>query len=279
MIIKTKIGKSFGGCVNYLTEKDRAEILQAEGVRMDTAEHMTADFNQVRKINPDLGKAVWHASVSFPEADRGKVTDELMKNIAKDYADKFGLEQYAVIKHNDAKHEHFHIVGNRVKYDGKTVSDKFCASRGVELSKRLELKYELSQVKGKEISKTNVQALHGHDKAKYEIYGAIQKELPSCKSVGELSEKLKTHGIETLLKTQSTGRVYGISFSKGSECFKGSEIDKKFSIGNINKNIENNVSKTLENTTMNTIVNTVPGLKANPISIIKKVSKGLDFEM
>ena len=129
MRVKTKIGGSFGGCVSYCTEKERAEILQAEGVRMDSPQHMTADFNHLRKQNPELGKAVWHTSISFPTEDNGKITDEMMKSIAKDYAEKFRLEQYAVIKHNDAKHEHFHIIGNRVGYDGKTISDQYCGQR------------------------------------------------------------------------------------------------------------------------------------------------------
>lgn len=278
MIIKTKIGKSFGGCVNYLTEKDKAEILQAEGVRMDSPQHMTEDFNQVRKINPDLGKAVWHASVSFPEADRGKLTDEMMKNIAQDYANKFGLEQYAVIRHNDAKHEHFHIVANRVKYDGKTVSDKFCASRGAEFSKLLEQKYGLSTAKEKHLDKTNKQALNGHDKAKYEIYEAVKKELPSSRSLEDLKTKLQAKGIEMDIKTQSTGRVYGVSFSKGKESFKGSEIDKTLGANNLSKAIENNLSKAI--TTGKNII----ALGVNQVidlgkSIIPKIDKGQGFEM
>lgn len=264
------IGKSFGGCVNYLTEKEKAQILDVEGVRMDTAEHMTADFNRIRKLNPDLGNAVWHTSISFPEADKGKVNDELMKAIAKDYADKFKLEQYAVIKHSDTKHEHFHIVANRVKYDGKTVSDQFSAGRGVELSKRLELKYELSQAKGKDLTKTNKQKLHGQDKVKYEIYEAVQKELPSCKSMQELTEKLNIHGISTEIKTQSTGRVYGVSFSKGKECFKGSEIDKNFGI--------NNLTKTIENTIKNSLLKSVPGL-SQVITVKNIIDKGHSLGM
>ena len=107
--------------MNYLTGKEKAEILHVEGVSMDNPQQMIDDFNFLRKTNPDLGKAVWHASFSFAPEDKGKVSEQLMKDIAKDYADKFGLEQYAVVKHNDTRHEHFHIVANQVKYDGKTV--------------------------------------------------------------------------------------------------------------------------------------------------------------
>ena len=272
MIIKTKIGKSFGGCVLYNLEKEKAEILQVEGVRMDSPQHMIDDFNHVRKVNPDLGKAVWHTSVSFAPEDKGKISEQLMKDIAKEYAEKFKLEQYAVIRHNDTKHEHFHIIANRVKYDGKTVPDQFCAYRGVELSQRLEKKYELTQAleKGKRLELTHKEKLRGAGKTKYEIYEAIQKELPHCKSVNDLKEKLQPHGINTELKIQSTGRVYGVSFSKGQNCFKGSEIDKKYGINNLSKIIENTLKMALEKT--------IPGLRqANQVKNI--IKKGIDLSM
>ena len=251
---------SFGGCVSYLTEKKGAEVLVAEGVRSDSAQHMTDDFNRVRNLNPDLNKSVWHVSVSFAPEDKGKITEELMKAISKDYVDKFGLEQYAVIRHTDAKHEHFHLVGNRVKYDGKTVSDQFCAARGAELSNKLEVKYELTHAKekGKRLEFTHQDKLKGNDKVKYEIYQAIDKELPGAKSMEELKEKLKGYGISTELKIQS--------------CFKGSEVDKGFGINNIQKVIESTLKGILEKS--------IPGLKeiGKVAGILKKgIDMGMDM--
>ncbi len=257
MHINTSIGKSFGGCVRYCMEKEKSEVLFAEGLRIDTPAHMTQDFNMVRTINPDLGKAVWHTSVSFAPEDTGKVTAELMEAIARDYATKFKVEQYAVIRHKDAPHEHFHIIANRVGYDGKTISDQYCASRGVELSHRLEKKYELHQQKGKRLEKTHMEKLHGKDKAKYEIYEAVQKELPKSKSIEDLQTKLQTHGINTVVKEQ------GLSFAKGIQHFKASAVDKDFGL----KTIENILKKTLEKA--------IPGLRE--INLVKNiVKKGFD---
>ncbi len=225
MIVKVKVGSSFGGCVRYNLGRDEAEILHAEGVRMDTPQHMTEDFNQVRKLNPDLGKAVWHTSISFAPED--VVTPELMRDIAKDYVDKFGLEQYAVIRHVDQSQQHFHIIGNRVKFNGKTVSDQYNAQRGVELSGRLEKKYGLTEAKavGKRLDLTHEDKLTGPNKVKYEIFKAVNQELPKCKSLDELRTNLKTHGIETEFKAKE-GKVYGIAFAKEGKAFSGSAIDK-----------------------------------------------------
>jgi hypothetical protein len=265
LIIKTKIGKSFGGCVRYNLGRDQAEVLQAEGVRADCAQHMVDDFNHVRKQNPELSKSVWHTSISFAPED--KVSEQLMKDIAKDYVDKFKLEQYAIIRHVDQGQTHFHIVGNRVKYDGQTVSDQFCASRGVELAQRLEKKYELTQARtvGKRLNLTHEDKLQGADKTKYEIYRAVQKELPQSKSLEDLQTKLKSHGITADIKTQSTGKVYGITFAKDGNVFKGSAIDKNLAVQQL--------SKTLETV----LKNLVPGL--SQATKVLKIAKGLSHGM
>lgn len=253
--------------MRYNLERDEAQVIHAEGVRVDSAQHMVDDFNHVRKQNPELGQAVWHTSVSFPPDDRAKVNEELMKSIAKDYADKFKLEQYAVIRHVDQGQEHFHIIGNRVKYDGQTVSDQFSASRGVELSHRLEKKYELTEARtvGKRLDLTHIDKLQGATKEKYEIYKAVQQELPKCKSLEDLQTKLKTHGIDTDIKAHSSGQVYGVSFKKDGMAFKGSAIDKTLGAQQLNKTIENTLKHAIENV--------VPGL--SQATKVLKVGKAL----
>ena len=64
MIGKVITGKSFGGCVRYVLEKENAVILDAAGVRVQHASQIINDFNLQRKFNPDLGKAVGHIVLS-----------------------------------------------------------------------------------------------------------------------------------------------------------------------------------------------------------------------
>ena len=58
MIGKTNIGKTFGGCVHYVMEKDRAEVLDEKGVRRQNAIVATQDFNRIRSQNPRIQNAV-----------------------------------------------------------------------------------------------------------------------------------------------------------------------------------------------------------------------------
>ena len=81
MISRTVIGRSFGGLARYLVEghkgqdtDKRAELLGSAGVRTDTVAHLVADFNLGRQLHPELGKAVWHTSLSFNPDDAAKLT-------------------------------------------------------------------------------------------------------------------------------------------------------------------------------------------------------------
>lgn len=260
MIIKTTIGKGFAGSTNYLTGKEKAEILHGEGLRTDSAQHMIKDFAYQASQNPGLGNKVWHASISFNHSDQ--VTPELMKQIAQDYAKKFGFDQYAVIRHHDTKHEHFHILANRVKMDGQTVSDQYCRSRGIELSDRLAVKYNLEQDKTKHLDRTNTQKLNPHERAKLEIYKSVQNELKGCKNFEELQTKLKPHGID-LQAHSNTGGIYGVSFKQGSAAFKGSQLGKDFTAKALSKTFESALNLTP----------IAPVLKA--VNIAKNLGKGM----
>ena len=49
MIRKIKKGRSFGGCIRYVTQKDDAKIIASEGVLLGTAEEMARSFQRQSK--------------------------------------------------------------------------------------------------------------------------------------------------------------------------------------------------------------------------------------
>lgn len=231
MIGKVSIGKSFGGVVRYVMEKDQAEVLDMSGVRSENPTVATRDFNAIRSQKPEIKNAVWHTSISFAEAD--KLTNEDMKKIAADYLEKTGLDkhQYLVVRHHDTIHEHIHIVSNRVGYDGAVASDKWCKNRTANICDKLEVKYGLTiardQGRQKVISEDKIQAIK---EVKSEIKSAILECLDKgVNNFKNLKAELEEKSIQMNLQIQTTGRVNGISFEKDGIALKGSAIDKSFS--------------------------------------------------
>jgi hypothetical protein len=239
-----KPGKSFGGCVQYNVLKKDAVILDAIGVRIDQVAHITHDFNLGRKMNPALGQAVGHIALNWSPNDMPNLNDELMLAVAHEYLVKMKIQdtQLLIVRHHDKAHPHLHIVYNRVDNRGKTISDNYQHVKNAKVCKELTLKHGFFMAAGKE--KVNRQQLKGADKVKYELFDAIRPEIRWVKSMNELKASLSAKGIEMLYKYKSgTTEVQGISFAKDGYRFKGSEIDRSMSYGNLVKAIEQQVQQ------------------------------------
>jgi len=241
-----KPGKSFGGCIEYNVMKKEATVLYADGVRIDKIPHTIADFNMQRKMNPGLGQAVGHISLSWSPEDKDKLNDEKMVSIAKEYLQKMKIQdtQVLMVRHKDKEHPHVHIVYNRVNNEGKTIPDNFQHYKNIKISKELTLKYGMHMGQGKE--KVNRPQLKGIDKLKYELYDTIKEVSQRVTSMTELKQELLKRGIGMQFKYKSgTLEKQGISFSKGDYKFKGSEIDRSLSYGRLSKQIEQQAQQKL----------------------------------
>lgn len=239
MIGKVITGKSFGGCVRYVVQKQDAETLYAEGVRAQQVDQTIRDFNMQRKANPDLGKAVGHIALSWSSYDHSKLSDPVMVEVAREYLEKMKIldTQFLIVKHQDRNHPHLHIIYNRVDNKGKTVTDAFQHKRNTNVCRDLTKKYGFFLAEGK--SQVNRQQLKGEDKVKYELFDKIKSASRQAHSLDQLKVALANQGIEMLYKYKGTSaEIQGVSFKKGEYTFKGSEIDRSLSYGNLMKALE-----------------------------------------
>lgn len=241
MIGKPITGRSFGGCVRYIVDKQEAKILAAEGVRMQNATFITQDFNMQRKMRPGLGKAVGHLVLSWSKEDLSKLNDQVMTDRAREYMEKMNIRntQYIVVRHHDREHPHIHIVYNRVDNNGKTITDNNNFKRNIKACKEMTLKHGYHLGEGKE--QVNRLALRGKEKLRYELYDAIKAAVRQSTSWKTLEANLQKQGIGIQYKYKSgTSEVQGISFEKGEFKMKGSAIDRAFSYGRLNAQLKGN---------------------------------------
>ncbi len=243
MISKILTGKSFIGLCRYLCQdRSRALVMEASGVRDYDHNLMAADFEEQRRLNPELKKPVLHVILSYYPGE--KITDEKMKQIGKEYLKELGIQntQVMIVRHTDRKHQHVHIVVNRVDNDGKTIKDNWIGLLGKKVAQQLTLKHELVQVQKKNLELTHLEKLNDYQVNRYKVYHAITNELPKCKTLKEIEQKLSRHGIETLYKCKGpTNELQGVSFLVGKYKYKGSEIDRQFSIRNLEKTLARNL--------------------------------------
>ncbi len=235
MIAKNIKGKGFGGCVRYVMN-DSHVLLEAEGVFADNADSVIHSFALQRSMRNEIVRPVGHIPISFAPEDKARMTNDFMLQLAKEYMEEMGIRntQYIVIRHHNTENEHLHIVYNRIDNDLKLISVNNDFKRNVKVCKKLKNRHNLTYGEGKERVKR--EKLNDPDRVKFYIHDAIKEVLPDCKYPADLRFALKKFGIELEYKhKRTTNEIEGVSFRYENICFKGSEIDRKFSFGNLKK--------------------------------------------
>ena len=200
MIGKIRKGRSFSGCIRYVTQKDDAKIIASEGVLLGTVEETARSFRWQCLLNPDVAKPVGHIALSFKPEDAPRLTDAFMARLAEEYLELMGIRntQFIVVRHHGTDNPHCHIVFNRVNFDGKVISDSNDFKRNEKVMKMLKDKYLLIYFEGKQTVKT--EKLYVSEKVKYEIYHAVKEVLKSTDTWKEFWDKLLKQGIKMEFK-------------------------------------------------------------------------------
>lgn len=248
MVGKVIEGKSFGGCVAYLLDREKAKILYAEGIRTDDSKAITMDFNAQRKMNPNLTKAVGHYILSWSEKDSKNLTEEVILKATRAYLDRMNIKdtQILIVQHTDRAHPHAHIVFNRVNNDGQTITNSFVRKRNLEATRTITQQWGFQPANEKRA--VNRGRLKGTDKVKYEIYDAVKSALKTANNWDDLKTQLQYRGIGIQFKTRrGSDVIQGVSFSKNGIQLKGSDVDRSFSYSKLDQSLSGN-NKQLQNT-------------------------------
>ena len=229
-------GASFGRTCEYVAEDlDRARVLWQEGVRGHDYRLAARDFELVSSLHDTIAKPVFHAVLTFHRDE--KLDDAMKIELGMKYLDGVGMEntQRLIVEHSDARHPHLHLVANRIDYDGNPIHNFPEILRSRDTVERLVREYRLVPVESKDLRQTNFDALDRSDTRKYGVYRSIKNCLGEVKSMDALEERLRAEGIEMRYRLDDAGARIGVSFLYQNEAFKGSEIDKRFSLQGLEK--------------------------------------------
>jgi len=188
------------------------------------------DFEFVQSLNDRANNKSIHAIISLnPNDNIAKLNRQDYIDICNQYLEKHGFKnnQSAIYLHTEKDHTHFHIIANRIGFDGKCVSSSHNYAKNVEFSKQMELKYNLvktnRKTKGIDFIKDNSRA----KMVRVIVDSAILRSL----SIEAFIQEMKKQNILVL-----KGR--GISFADSSGVkFKGSDLGRAYSLQNIAKRI------------------------------------------
>ncbi|WP_018615295.1 relaxase/mobilization nuclease domain-containing protein [Segetibacter koreensis] len=272
MISKVITGSSFSGVCPYVcADQTRAIVLYVEGVRGHDCKLMASDFEEQQALRPSLHKAVFHAILSFYPGE--KIHDEKMAQIAREYLKKLGIidTQVAITKHCDKEHPHVHVIANLVNNQGKTIKDNWIGLKGKKVAQQLTKQYGLKEAVTKNLDLIHLDRLNEKEANRYAVFKAISATKARCTDLNDLKNQLQKQGIETLFKYKGqTTELQGISFKIGEYKYKGSEVDRNFSIKNLQRTLEQQVKQTPRHSPF--YANNTPGKVKNEVQYSKENS-------
>jgi hypothetical protein len=243
MIGKQVKGQSFRGVLNYLHHKEQAQLIGGNMVGQ-TPRTLAAEFGVARALNPQLTKAVYHASLSLPKDEQ--LDAERWNAIATDYMNGMGFEdsQYVVYRHSDRDHDHIHIVASRIRIsDGTTVSDAWDYPRSEKLIRSLEKQYDLtpappSQSKHRKAPTTGERRRFqrtGDPGVRGTLQATIDQAAAGQPPITQLIERLHQHGINAQVKITRTGKARGISYELNGIAYSGTKLGKAYTFPGLQK--------------------------------------------
>jgi hypothetical protein len=257
MIAKQVKGVDFNGVLKYNQNKvDKGEaIILDSNLASSSVVKQTKEFNVVRQLKPNLSKAVYHTSLNLPYSDSNKLSDLEFSNLAIEYLQGMGFNenQYIIYKHFDQAHSHIHIVANRVNFSGNVVSDSQDYKRSETLIRKLEQKYNLTELVENDFSNVLTKGeIEKHIRTgdipeRLQLQKIIAQILVQKVTLEEFIELLKKKEVSTKLNKSSTGTISGISFEFKNTTYKGSKVHRSLSYNNLIKKLKPNEQERINN--------------------------------
>lgn len=230
MIARILYRESVHGILNYVFEKANSKILGYKNVSPELQEFPNLLKHHLYFLGNrhDTKKRYVHITLNLPHGEY--VSDKTFFEIAEEYMNHmgYGEQPFTVVRHDDTKHEHVHIVTTTVKEDNSLIntSNDFLRNRATQ--KYLEEKFGLQEspdIKTKRALEVNrfpelSPIPDDSNGVKFYIQDILnticQRDKP--RSFGELAMVLKPYHILVSTKESPNGRIgvsYGIEVQNG----------------------------------------------------------------
>lgn len=243
MIAKNVKGKGFRGALAYDLAEHKGRLL-ATNMAGRSVRELAAEFGQIRKLRPTLGKAVLHVSLSASPGEH--LSDAQWTEIAQRYLEAMGLthNQYVLTRHTDTEHEHVHLLVNRITLSGEVVSDSMDWRRQETLMRRIEQEYGLQSVAPSEQAQRRAPTQGelervrrtGQPSTRQRLQALCDAALQHCTSFTDYVERLEAVGVEVIPTLQKDDtHLSGLQYRLEGVLMKGYDLGRRYTAAGVQK--------------------------------------------
>ncbi|PJD00237.1 hypothetical protein GQ37_000980 [Janthinobacterium sp. BJB1] len=237
MIAKAIKGRGFRGVLAYDLGKQQARVIDTN-MTGRTPRELAQEFGAVRKLRPGLGKAVLHVSLSAAPGEQ--LSDAQWRQIAGRYLAGMGLDdnQYLLTRHADTRHEHVHLLVNRVRCDGGVASDSHDYRRQEIIMRAVERDFGLQQLRPsveaprRAASRGEIEAglRTGIASTRQRLQQLCDAAITGCGSFTAFMQRLAAAGVALVPVTQrNDSTLAGLSYRLDGVLMKGSDLGRGYS--------------------------------------------------
>lgn len=255
MIGKAKSCIGGGALANYVLGENKGYELDRNLLCGTTPKEIVEEMKMIQDLNQRaINKTI--SLVLSPDIKDGKnLSDDELRTMTKDYMNKLGIDtekqQYIAFVHTEKEHKHIHIIANRVKPNGKLISDNHIGKRAQWIAH--EIAKEKGLVSAKERMFENIKNIEkGTDSLKTEIYKKHQEVLKqNPQSFQNWIKQMDLKGLEVKPTINKQGQIQGFRIldKETKNDFKASEIHRSMSASNLIKSgLKNDLNHNLDTT-------------------------------
>lgn len=266
-------------------EKD-AEVVFKRGLVGENPLEITQEFQAVQDLNYNCQKNTLSFVLSPTIKDGQKLNHKKLQEICKKFMEQMKLKDRQAIAfvHRDKDHKHIHLYVNRIDFKGVAYKDSFIGKRSQLAAERVAERMNLTTVKQVQLEReVNTKDVRAEIKRRHEL--SLKQFQP--KTFKGYMEAMETNRVKVIPSINKAGKLQGFRYEFDGFNFKGSEVHRQMSGGNIGKRLASNAGLPQflkENAKMQLVGKTVE-LSTNMATsiaktVIKKVvSIGLDAGM
>jgi len=253
MKAKVSRGGGFRGVLDYVFDVGKKAVKNKDAERVggnmagQDPRELSLEFSAVRQLRPDIGRPVWHCSLSLPSGERlstekwGDLADDFMKRVGFDPANT----PYVAVRHQDTDYDHVHIVASRVGLDGKVWLGQWEARRVIEATQALERDHGLTLTAGlgdvraehKKLTDREINMAIRTDKEppRQRLQRLVDEVVKDNPTALDFAQRLEVAGVGVRANLASTGRMNGFSFEIEGIPFKGQDLGAAYKWSSLQK--------------------------------------------
>jgi hypothetical protein len=237
MIGKGKSIAHTGQSMGYGWNQEKgAEVVHSQNLAGETAKQVTEEFKLVQEMNPRCQKNTLSFVLSPTKEDGKDLSNKELGELTKSFIEKMQLQDRQAIAfvHRDKAHTHVHLYTNRIGFDGKAYKDSFIGKRSQQMAEQVAMEKGLTTVKMVQIEK-EMETFNIRQGIKRIHEQVMDKERP--KTLLDYMRAMGERKVQVIPSINKAGKLQGFRFEHKGHNFKGSEVHRSMSGGNLTKQL------------------------------------------